>query len=261
MIKKTFHTLLMPLLLPLVGVMPVSVCAQGAKIEQSGQIRDRNMRLSAGGVLYNDGWAASLQMLRQDKRRGLELRIQEYIHPKEQKQINKEYLTLFDKEKVTPFYYKKQHNVYTLALSYVQEYVMYSGGNFSVFNRNTAGVHLNLSKPVYYRVIYAYPDSAGRYDVRTEPIRDDNLDRTGSAKSILGKEPVYRNLNKMTLSAGISGTAALGMEIAVSSYLSTQLLAGGLVGVNSSRLVSLRDYPKQFLYASGWVGGTIVLKF
>ena len=71
---------------------------------------------------------------------------------------------------------------------------------------------------------------------------------------------MYRNLDKMTVSAGISGTAALGMEIAVSSSLSTQLLLGGLVGVNSSRLVSLRDYPRQLFYVSGWVSGSIVLR-
>lgn len=259
MIKRNLHTLLMPLLLPLVGAMPVSVCAQGVKIEQIAHIKDRNTRLSLGGMLYNDGWGIAVQALQRNRRRGLELRIQEYIHPKEQKQINKEYLDLFPQEKVTPFYYRKQHNVYTAGVSYVQEYVLFKGGNFSVFNRNTAGVQLYIAKPVYYRIIYAYPDSTGQYEIRTEPLNDRNRDRTVSPKSILGKEPVYRHLNDMTLSAGINGTTAVGMEMAVSSYLRTQLLFGVLGGAATSRLESLRDHARSRLYIGGWVSGLIVI--
>src|SRR5690606_10625789 len=119
-----------------------------------------------------------------------------------------------------------------LSLSYVQDHVLYKGGNFTVFSRGSLGLHINCIKPVYYNIIYAYPDASGSYDIRTEPIHDHNLHKIEDAKSITGREPLYKNMNSTSFSFGVNGNVAIGMEITVNKYFGTGILAGGQAVAN-----------------------------
>lgn len=234
--------------------------AQGVNIDKIDKLNHENARLSIGALLYHDGWGATVAV-RHKKRPwlwGLDFR--EYIHPKEQRQINKQYIDLFPDERITPFYYKKQNNVYRLSGYWAREWDVYLGGNFRVFSRNGLGAHINLVKPVVYHVVYRFPDTSGAYEVRKAYWQDDGSSRMEQPSNILGREPLYKNLSDVRLSYGVQASVALGVELWSSRRVATGLLTGATLYAHTTRLTSLHDYPQRYAHASFWVGLVFFVK-
>jgi hypothetical protein len=238
-----------------------SISAQSVNIEYISKNKYRELLLSADCRFLNNGWSVGVDMLARNKRRGISLRWSEYIHPKEQKQLNKDYVAMFKNEKITPFYYKKQYNVYFLSVGYIYDIPIFKGGNFLVFNRNDLGVQLGIAKPIQYRLVYQFPDTSGNYEIRTEAMREGNMEKFVSPKNIVGKEPIYKNLGDIEYSFGGYLSSALAIEIRLRKMFYTQISAGGLLRVHSSNLVSLYDYALGYVHLSYYASLGVVLKF
>lgn len=169
----------------------------------------------------------------------------EFWHIKEQKQINTALIQKYPNEKVSPFYYNKVNNIYLVQIGVGYRHKFYQQKQFDLLFNYGLGMNLVLQKPVKYK--YENYNSANQiYSIQQDFIVDKNI----SSNTILSKSNFFANWNNTQVGYGIHANFELSAKLNISKKFATVLSSGVALYLNSSKIVSLKDYPFNRLFAN-----------
>lgn len=236
----------------------ISAIAQLPHGNLGSKIKHKKQEIALGALFFTDGWGISFMWMPEKKNKGFSVLFREYIHRKEQKQINKDYVQLLPQEKVSPFYFKKIAHVYELSLGWNREQRFYTGQNFFVYFQGGLEWKLLMSKPVYYTFISSFPDSSGAYLLYNSTYKEALPSHRDDYRRYLNKDPFYRNWKELQLFFAGSGRFEFGCQISINSFFSNRIAIGGELIASTRRILTLEDYPKSSLFLTGYFSYRIV---